>query len=290
MYDFYKLMHMKASESTTDYKSIRQLTLDIANSAGYHREKVTLKNGNEVIRTKYSNRWDDVLVAKWYCHFEKMFCSKLSQLSYMKEYYTQILERTFSIFFNALQVDKVVSNTSVTTTVYACFNNRIGEVMQVLATDNRVKRYNATQGVKVRNSKDRVVVKDYINYSAISLDTKVDELHTMKDVIPSEKVELSDMILDIKNRLGKDMLGLRLLESMVNSDKQISFGNISNFVKLKETEYNSETVNRLRNAYKIILSVVKEYYPDEDYASAYAKKINLKKNKESGERTLRYTV
>lgn len=286
MYNFYKLMHMKASESATDYKSIRQLTLDIANSAGYHREKVTLKNGNEVIRTKYSNRWDDVLVAKWYCHFEKMFCSKLFKLGYMKEYYSQILERTFRIFFNALQVDKIVSDTSVTTTVYVCFNNRIGEVMQVLATNNRIERYNATQGVKVRNSKDRVVVKDYINCSAISLDTKIDELHTMGDIIPSEKVELSDMILDIKTRLGKDRLGLRLLESMVNSDKQISFGNISNFVKLKETEYNSETVNRLRNAYKIILSVVKEYYPNEDYASAYAKKINLKKNKESDGRTL----
>ena len=52
MYNFYKLMHLKASESVDTYGSIKELTLEIARKAGYCRKNVLLKNGNEVVRTK----------------------------------------------------------------------------------------------------------------------------------------------------------------------------------------------------------------------------------------------
>lgn len=273
MYQFFKLMHKKAGESDTTYDSIKELTIDVACSAGYHRVPITLKNGKEVMRTKY-NKWDDVLVAKWFCHFEKMFVSRLSKLEYLKDYHILIIERTFTIFFNALQIDKITSNTSVSATVYACLTNRIGEVMQEVVSVNRIERFknNKSKGI-VRASQDRILLNKCANTNNISLDANIkDTKCTLLDTL-QQSDDSSDLILDIKRRLMGNKLGLRLLDAMLYSGKKVSLNHIEKFMQLEQFEQNTSVLVNLRNAYRIIVNTLREYFPNRDYAYALKKRL-----------------
>ena len=275
---YFRTLHIVADTNAKEYDSIRELTIDIAKSGGYRREYVTLKNGKQVLRTRYNKpaTWDDTLVAKWFCTFEKLFMGKLLKHPELSEYYEEILQRTFTIYFNALQIDKLGSDTNVSTVVYMCLNNRIGDVLILKGSEERLKRYNSYKiGKANRKSKDRVNLKTAVNHMSLSLD---DENNDLKYTLASEEdIMLSDIVLDISRRLGDNKVGRRLLDAMLYSYKKVDITRVRDYIKLNKDELDKSIASQLTSAYRTIVKTVSEYFPEKDYSSLYSKKANLTK-------------
>lgn len=278
MNEYFKMLHTVADTNKKDYTSIRELTIDIAKSGGYRRELVTLKNGKQVWRTKYNKpaTWDNSLVAKWFCKFENLFMSKLSSHPELSEYYGDILQRTFTIYFNALQLDKLKSDSNVCTVVYMCLTNRIGEVFILKGSEERFKRYDSySTSSSIRKSQDRVNLKSAVNHMmCTSLDGELSN-DVRSKLVATEDERLSDVVLDITRRLKGNLLGERLLNAMLHSDKQVDPRKIRDYIKLKQSELNEDSVLQLTNAFKIIVGTLKEYYPNYDFEKVLRKKVNI---------------
>lgn len=283
---YFETLHNVANTNEKKFDSLKDLTIAVAQSGGYRRELVTLKNGKQVMRTRYNNpaTWDDTLVARWLCEFEALFKSKLCPHSELKEFFPGIIQRTFSIYFNALQIDKLSSDTNVVTVVYMCLANRIGEALISKGSVERLKRHSSYKPSKVKSSRDRVVMRSILNY----ISNSYDDLPNLGVDIVDSTADKSDLIMDLTKRLSGNPFGDRLLDSMIFSSKRdrhgksvpVNFSNIRDYMYLSEEEIShSATRNFLNSAYRVIINTIKEYYPDYDYDSL--KPISFKLNRVS---------
>lgn len=284
MNKYFELLHKVADANKKEYADLKDLTIAVAMSGGYRREEVTLKNGKKVMRTRYNvpSTWDNSLVAKWLCRFEKLFKSKLGPHPELREFYPDIIQRTFTIYFNALQIDKLSKSGTLSTTVYMCLNNRIGEAFISKGSKERLLRYDSYSPSTIRKSADRVVVRSIINYISESLDSSP----TLYKNIVDEKCVQSDLMLDISTRLSGNPFGQRLLDAMTNSYNcdfkgnatPINFCNIRDYMYLSDKELSDPaTIGYIKSAYRVIINTLKEYYPNYDYDSLKTKSFKLNK-------------
>ena len=258
MYQFFKELQGIANLGK-EYKSIRELTIDLAHSGGYRREPYTLKNGKVVMRTRYGivkngkniQTWDDILVAKWLVNYKDLFLSKLGPHTELRDFYPEIIQRTFTITFNSLQLDKLKSDSNINTIVYMCLANRIGDGLIKKGSDSRLESYNKTKNYQNKNSRERINLKNAINDMAVSLDALTESGFQIE-----APCDINNTVLLIKRELGNNQLGLRLLDSLLYSEKQVSTSVIDNFVKMEKIEKTSENLKKLKEAWDIIKSTL----------------------------------
>lgn len=259
MYKFFRELQ-KVADIGKDYKSVKELTIDLAHSGGYRREPVTLKNGKVVVRTKYGivengkviQTWDDVLVAKWLVNYKDLFLSKLCVHPELEEFFPEIIQRTFTITFNALQLDKLKSDSNVNTIVYMCLANRIGEALIKKGSESRMESYSKTRNFSNKNSRERINLKHAVNHMATSLD-KLMEDGAYNLISPCA---INDTIISIQKELEGNSLGLRLLDSLVYSDMKVNTSIIDKFMKLNDIERTPETLKKLKEAWNVIKSTL----------------------------------
>ena len=306
MYKYFNIARSVANTDPKQYDSIRNLTIDIAKQAGYHREEVVLKNGKHVIRTKYNTPnkdnkiyksiWNDVLVAKWMCYFEKLFTGKLGPHPELKEFYSLIIWRTFMIYMNAFQMDKCLNDSSVVSAVNLCLSNRIGEFMFYVGSHARKLKY--IQLTNLRKSDDLVVAaaarkeKNRLNLQQTfeenlgSLDALM-EMGTTNEEIFDDKPEmgLDPLLMDLRIKLKDNKPGLDLLNAMLNDNSadKINPARLANYVHidpnltLAEKEVYSK---QILDAWHIIINTLKESMAASrrtkyNWDAAEAKKINI---------------
>lgn len=328
MYEFFKLMHTVANSDAREFTSIKDLTIAIVKDAGYRRGMVQLKNGKMVERTiynpatydisengqvrNYKSAWDDALVAKWFCYYEKLFLSKLIKHPELHEYFIQIIQRTFSIYIAAFNIDKCLSDASITRTVNLCLINRIGEVLYFIETENKLEKYNNLTKLRksedqevaaeAKKAKNRIVFKWAINNSTVSIDYMQEILSTGGQIsYDDDKFTYDPLLLSIRHQLGNNTLGLRLLDAMLQTDfkmvkdknsneskqviKSFNFAKLADYIKFEEhevdtKEHKQESLNKLEEAYEIIKDALQDALYENGSADKYDwdKKPNMKIN------------
>lgn len=288
MNNFFKLMHKVADTDERPMTSIKELTIAIAKSGGYRREPYTYKNGKTVIRTVYGNRikddegnvtkvsgtWDSSLVAKWFCYYEQLFKSKLFKHPEFSEYYTFILHRTFDIVFNSLQLDKITHNGVVTRLVNMSLSNRIGEVICMIGSDERIK--NAMSKEKDPKVK-RVCMKKAINHSAIplsALESDESNFNIVDDKTKYCDIETDANILDLKNIVKNNKYGYLVLESLLYSDKKVNTSKLSDFINIPKEEQTSEVLADIKDSFIKITTYMYNNINDENLKDRLSKKFN----------------
>jgi hypothetical protein len=258
MYKFFKDLGSVAGLGK-EYKSIRELTIDLARSGGYRREMVTLKNGKKVLRTKYgieSNNkvlptWNDVLVAKWLYNYKDLFLSKLGAHPELRDFYPEIIQRTFTITFNALQIDKLKSDSNVNTIVYMCLANRIGDALIKKGSDSRLESYDKSGSGYNKNTRERINLKTAVNTMALSLEALMECGFNIE--VPCG---ISETVISLEKALQGNPMGKRLLDSLMYSNAVINTNSIDKFVKLSDKERTPETLKQLKDAWCIIKSTL----------------------------------
>lgn len=239
MYKYFTMLS-KIAELDNRCLSIKEITIELANSAGYHRDVFTFKNGNQRIRTMYDSKFDDVLTAKWLCYYKHLFVSKLSKHPELKEFHDFIINRTFMIVMNSVNLDKLVNDDVINKYVNIALGNRISEVLQIIGSQERLK-----------NGKFKL--KTAINHMSISLES-LQESGNYNAIY--NDVNYSELVVDLKHKLCDNKLGLELLNLMLESNYKIRVNSIDQYVKCEQTEENKKA---LTDAYNIIKNTLREH-------------------------------
>lgn len=291
MYQFYKSIKQLAETNGKEYTSIKDLTIDIAKSGNYRREMVTLKNGSTVERTKYGvvdpvtgkrkGCWDDSLVAKWFLFYKKMFFSQILRHPELKEYYVDILQKTFTIYFQSLRIDKINCDQAVTFAVNKVLHNRITYHIRLLGSVSREEKMRNAELVKkgLLNKEDlnpndiaRKRIETYstmVRRNTISLNELMDSEDNsglaekfMKDN-NSDISELNPILIDINKKLEGRRFGSRLLQAMLYTDRRLSTSNLNAYMEFtKEEAEDPETLKEIKEDYLTIRKILIEYLPD----------------------------
>lgn len=313
MYKLFEIAKQVADSDSRTYTSIMQLTKDIALSGGYRREYVELKNKKKVLRTQYGYKdptdptnkkvvinWDLGLVAKWLMYYKSAIITSLLKHPEMKEYQTFIISRTFSILFNALNLEKLQSDAGINNVFNLCLSNRIGETLYFMPSDSRLAEYernkkqrtlNKTTGKIERVPKNRVNLQEMFENACTSLDFYMEDL----GYTPAAHFnDLDPLLVDLRIKLKDNELGLKLLEAMLYSNEEVKPHLIRNYIKISPDLTLVEKVkyiNQLDSAWKIILNTLKDHL-DEDIAAQYNwnKPVKFKLDKDSAEVKVQRTL
>lgn len=264
MKEFFKLMHNVANTDKREYDNILDLTIDVAKSGGYHRKQMTYKNGVVSERTFYNvpSTWNDALVAKWYCYYEKLFRYRIGKLPRVKEYESFILQRVFTCYFNSINLDKLTSSACVTKSVALCLTARINEVLILLGDEERLIRFNESSGV--RKSKDRINMSTAINEMAYSLDYLIDDLKEQFEYKSMDEAS-QDIIVDIGTKLEGNNVGKAFFDALLNSERKVTLTNLGLYLNIKEKEFSKEVKENIKSALKIIKTVLYDYLKMDNY-------------------------
>lgn len=313
MYKLFEIAKQVADSDSRTYTSIMQLTKDIALSGGYRREYVELKNKKKVLRTQYGYKdpadptnkkvvinWDLGLVAKWLMYYKSAIITSLLKHPEMKEYQTFIISRTFSILFNALNLEKLQSDAGINNVFNLCLSNRIGETLYFMPSDSRLAEYernkkqrtlNKATGKIERVPKNRVNLQEMFENACTSLDFYMEDL----GYTPAAHFnDLDPLLVDLRIKLKDNELGLKLLEAMLYSNEEVKPHLIRNYIKISPDLTLVEKVkyiNQLDSAWKIILNTLKDHL-DEDIAAQYNwnKPVKFKLDKDSAEVKVQRTL
>lgn len=296
MYMYFKTLRSVAGLDSTKVTSIRDLTIQLALEAGYRRERITLKNGKQVERTVYNDlntrddngnviefksAWNDVLVAKWFCYFEGLFRSKLQPHPELAEYYPFIIQRTFTVYMNALQIDRLKSDAMVVAAVNQSLGNRLGEAFCIIGSQARLDTYcklkedRKSKDEKIaeeaKKAKNRINMKQAFAHLTGSLDYLIDNKIVREQTLGTyTEIGTSDEVIDLKRILHKNPMGERVLEAMLNSDRKFNIRKINDFIELSDDEARSTSVLlHIKKAYLDIL----RYLEDTCESTAIREKI-----------------
>ena len=304
MQDFFEIYRLVANTDTTKY-TIKDLTILIANKAGYHRDYVTQKNGKTRLRTLYDRPFDDVLISKWIMYFEPMMQGKFHKHPELDMYKTDIIQRTIQIFFNALQIDKIITDSSVTRCVNICFIGRIGEALWVQGSNARLDRLInkdmiKNHGYSEKSFEEGTVAKhnnvtrqtDILLTTAVSLDQAYEDYKILPTGTDGRLYSDEVLIDEIRKKLKDNKYGLKLLDIMLNyndykfasKDIKSKYFNplnpkdIASHLRFKldlSEERKNYINNKLDEAYKIIVTTLMESLP-KDVSDKYDWKKRIK--------------
>ena len=309
---YFKAIEREANLDPTEYKSIAELTKEIAIRAGWTRQVITQKNGKQVIKTVYTNRktvtvrkngkleevsainYDSILCAKWYMYFKKHFMFKKKKQKNLNEYFDYILTETFHAVFSSLDLNKNITDASITNLVKLAFASRTGIAIWEHGSDRKrqaVKNRDALkagklteeevreQGLEIARNGRPICRMNNVLGTSLSIEGLKEIGMQIEDKTTYSPDDMNSLIIDIKDKLKNNDLGLRLLEVMlttrqirevdpekVKAGKQrpetpddrgyIDPNNIVNLMKFEKDELSksniSNTVEQLTSAYKII--------------------------------------
>lgn len=252
MYDYFRVLKDTADEDVNDY-NIADITKKLAVDAGYHRVIYTLKNGKQKERTEYCRPFNNILTAKWLLTYKRLFILKLYKQKDIEEYHVQIINDTFIMFMNRLQLDKLADSGSVNKYVYMTLISRITQTRIEVGSLSRIQLYNSGSKKRFRDCK-------VINRVSCSYEEMLDK-ENFFDIEDTDTSNMGDfyIIMELKSKLIDNPYGIRLLEAMLNSRKHICLSRIDLYVNLKDSEKTEETKKMLLKAWNTIVSTLKVY-------------------------------
>lgn len=249
MYQYFKMLEDSIRNCPITYNSIKDLTIDLAHSGGYHRGIYEFKNGNKRERTLYTKAFDDTLTSLWLCFYKKLFISKLSIHPELAEYHVPIINKTFQITMSCINLDKLVCDDIVNRYVNLALTSRIGEAMGKMKS-----KYNFTQYKKGQTTP--FILKNAVDNQAVSLN-QLEECNYNFSTF--DNLDNLDIELDIKNSLCENPFGERFLEALLFSNKKISLKAIDKSIPLSTGECTEENKRYLADAYNTIKQVLLSY-------------------------------
>ena len=285
MTKFFQMIQSVADADKRQFNSIKDLTIEIAMKAGYKRQEHACKNGNIHVRTTYDKPFDSGLVAKWLMYYKKLFVSKLGRHPEFKDFYSQIIYRTFECTMKAFVLEKTIDDKLIHKVVNMSLANRIGEVLYEIGSSARLEKYNEAH-------KDGVKEKGYINKlklktSMIHMSSSLEQMFEDENYQPScVDKDLSDIIVDLRMKLSDNPMGARVLEAMLNCDKKIQPSHIDDFVYMKKEECTDANKVNIVNAWRTIEDTLKNYLHQDNDLNDNLKWGKMKKVSYSFEKKL----
>ena len=231
----------KYTDGIQKYDSIKKLTFDIANSGGYHRDVYRFKNGKQRERTLYSKKFDSVLVALWILHYKPLFIGKLSKRIDLIDYHVSIINRTFFIVMNCLNMDKVHSDDVMNRYVNLSLGCRIKEASKKEISKFYFGPY----------ENGNFVQRDAVLNRALPLDESLEETSVFDN--------LDDVELELRFSLLKNRFGDRILNFLLDSDKQVTFKNIDLKIPMKNEELTEKSKEEIVEAINLIKRYMFDY-------------------------------
>lgn len=215
------------------YNSIKDLTIDLAYSGGYHRDIYKFKCGTTRERTMYTSKFDSDLSAMWLCFYKKLFLTKLNKYPELQEYHIFIINKTFYMVMSCLNIDKLVCDDIVNKYVNMTLNSRIKEALE------NIRRI-PSNGIFCH--------KNVFNNRLFSLDYLIEK---EGDCLYSDD-KIDDLELDLRNKLKNNELGNKLLDYLLYSSERIDFKNIDKYMNLDKSECTEENKVVIANSFNII--------------------------------------
>lgn len=273
MYSYFKTMESVAKSDPREYAHIKDLCIDMMLDAGYSKHVVTLKNGKEVERVKYTKKFDSALTAKWFMHYKKVFGKVLFAHLELKDYFEDIVTRTFTHMFRFMRIESIKSDKSVDSMVALSLGNRIGEVLIQNGSEKRWAAqhtktdYEKEKGFKKSN--ERTCMRNAININCLDIDNLS---HSDSEEVLSTCSSSDDnlILLDIKTALKNNPFGERVLEALLNSNGRVATTCIDKFIALRDEEKTDETLFYIRDAYRTVVDTL--------YATGSISPIKVKRN------------
>lgn len=233
MFEYFKLLEDSIKDFDIHYKSIKDLTIDLAKSGGYYRDIYEFKCGSKRERTLYKNKFDSKLAACWILFYKKLFISKLSRYQDLSDYFVFIINKTFFITMRCINLDKLEHDDIVNKYVNLALNSRIKEVMGKLkSTDNK---------------KIKICNKDVFNNNMLPLDL-------VDPFIEDSSCDLSSLDIEflIRDKLDGNIIGNKLLDYMLNAKEKVELVCVDKILNLKEDECTYDTKVVIADAFNII--------------------------------------
>ena len=273
MYQFFKSMQKVAEYDTTNYANIAELTNKLLVEAGCHKEAITLKNGKVRYRNAFTKPFDEVLVAKWYMYYKKLFIGKLSKHPEFKEYHVDIINDVFMSITRFGSPEKFKSGSVVTQYVNMSLGHRIGYVLYSIGSTKRLSQLSALEDYKKKThvtdshelskqlggwkSTHSMKPSASMTHMAYSLDQLSEDVNfQLEDSNNSNSIINCANINILKDLLKDNLVGLKLLDACLYCDKKIVFSKICDYIKLDKSEYTDQTKQNLIDAYNIIASFI----------------------------------
>lgn len=237
MTEYFKLLENFVKNTGIHYNSIMDLTIDLAKSGGYYRDIYEFKCGTKRERTLYKNKFDSKLSALWILFYKKLFISKLNRYQDLRDYYVFIINKTFFITMNCINLDKLDHDDVVNKYVNLALNSRIKEVLGKL---------------KKSDNKDiNICNKEVFNNTMLPLEV-IDPFLTDNKC----NLEDLDLELEIREKLGDSELGNRLLDCLLYSNKRVELSAVDELLSIPKDLCNEETKVVIANAFNIIKYVL----------------------------------
>lgn len=242
------------SSFPSDYKktaSIRDVTVKMAELAGYKREPHTFANGNVREMTKYERPFDDLLVAEWLLYFKKLFIGKLTKLPKLKEYWVDIINEVFYSVMRSLVIERLINDAVVVRYVNKSLSDSISDYLKEIGSISRFQEWEDSGKLRFKQRRS-------LNYNMLSVDATDDDGNLMLDVVDEED-HFQEMLLDMYKEIGDDDLSNRLLDAMLFSGKKVLLYKIDDYIEMSEEEKTEDNKLKLRLAYNKIKKVLKHY-------------------------------
>ena len=246
MHTYFKMLKEEASLDPTEY-SIKDLTIKLAKDAGYHRANYTFANGSVRERTMYERGFDSVLTAKWLMFYKPLFCGKLAPHPEFGDGAIDIINSTFLITMNCLQLDKVVDDDIVNRYVNMALIGRIRNFLIEKGSIRRLSEYQQGEKLNMRLN------KSVLNQSVSLDDSHLNEENDAYSDIPS------DLVMELYWKLSDNPFGVRLLETMLYANQKVHLSCINKYMHLEEDEKNEETKRHIAEAYAIIKDILRKH-------------------------------
>lgn len=247
-------------------------------------KKVTLDNG----KVKDAVIWDSVLSAKWYMKFKGYLVTNLMKHPNLEYYYSYILYNVFSSTFSALDIDKLQYDGEVIKYVKQTFCSRLGIAIWEHGSEYKVKQQSLTdavingemsladavsQGLDVNNKsyKTWITTGKKAKHPLCRMTAANDRNESIEYLNETVNFQVEDtfgdyrtnsLVLSIKEAIGNDRVGLKLLDGLLNSNitSRFSLKTVGDFVDFTEEELDDkhieQTKKSLVRAYEIIANTL----------------------------------
>lgn len=240
LYKYFSMLE-DSVRGISPYKSIKDLTIDIAKSGGYKRELYTFKNGVVRERTIYTKKFDSALVSLWLLYYKNLFISRLLNRKDLIDYHVNIINNTFFIVMSCLNIEKVLYDNTINLYVNLSLSSRIKEASKRNSSKYHIKPYE-------KGTSYLFVQKEAILNQAVSLDSLVDYEESDKESCDF----FEDIEIDLKNRLSNNPFGDRVLNFLLSSSSKVNYRDIDKKLSMCPSECTEENREQITNAINII--------------------------------------
>lgn len=239
MYTYFNMLKEEAAIDPTPY-SICELTKELATRAGYYRDNYTFANGSVRERTMYREAFDSVLTAKWLLFYKKLFLSKLHNHPEFGDGAIDIINSTFFITMNCINLDKLVSDDVINRYVNLALAGRIKNFLIEKGSIRRLEEYESGQKLNMRLN------KSILNQSLSLDDGSVSDYYVGYDDNPEY------LIIDLEEKLADNPFGIRLLDAMLSAGKRVRLSQIDKYLPMEEWEKTEDAKLQIESAYILI--------------------------------------